>query len=109
MACKSYYQTMTKIGNQSDNGNVLTCWAGLAVVVTTWLTLNLLLLWPGLLLLLLSLLARVSTVFGTAVTGLLVTKLVLGVEKKIPDPLTCNQSEASVTAVHQSQLTRPRS
>ena len=99
---------MTKIGNQSDNGNVLTCWAGLAVVVTTWLTLNLLLLWPGLLLLLLlSLLARVSTVFGTAVTGLLVTKLVLGVEKKIPDPLTCNQSEASVTAVHQSQLTSP--
>ena len=88
---------------------MLTCWAGLAVVVTTWLTLNLLLLWPGLLLLLLlSLLARVSTVFGTAVTGLLVTKLVLGVEKKIPDPLTCNQSEASVTAVHQSQLTRPQ-
>lgn len=78
------------------------------MVVTTWLTLNLLLLWPGLLLLLLSLLARVSTVFGTAVTGLLVTKLVLGVEKKIPDPLTCNQSEASVTAVHQSQLTRPQ-
>ena len=79
------------------------------MVVTTWLTLNLLLLWPGLLLLLLlSLLVRVSTVFGTAVTGLLVTKLVLGVEKKIPDPLTCNQSEASVTAVHQSQLTRPQ-
>ena len=79
------------------------------MVVTTWLTLNLLLLWPGLLLLLLlSLLARVSTVFGTAVTGLLVTKLVLGVEKKIPDPLTCNQSEASVTAVHQSQLTWPQ-
>ena len=78
------------------------------MVVTTWLTLNLLLLWPGLLLLLLSLLARVSTLFGTAVTGLLVTKLVLGVEKKIPDPLTCNQSEASVIAVHQSQLTRPQ-
>ena len=76
-------------------------------MVTTWLTLNLLLLWPGLLLLL-SLLARVSTLFGTAVTGLLVTKLVLGVEKKIPDPLTCNQSEASVIAVHQSQLTRPQ-
>ena len=76
--------------------------------MTTWLTLNLLLLWPGLLLLLLSLLVRVSTVFGTAVTGLLVTKLVLGVEKKIPDPLTCNQSEASVIAVHQSQLTRPQ-
>ena len=74
--------------------------------MTTWLTLNLLLLWPGLLLL--SLLARVSTLFGTAVTGLLVTKLVLGVEKKIPDPLTCNQSEASVIAVHQSQLTRPQ-
>ena len=76
------------------------------MVVTTWLTLNLLLLWPGLLLL--SLLARVSTLFGTAVTGLLVTKLVLGVEKKIPDPLTCNQSGAGVIAVHQSQLTWPQ-
>ena len=73
--------------------------------MTTWLTLNLLLLWPGLLLLL-SLLARVSTLFGTAVTGLLVTKLVLGVEKKIPDPLTCTNQ--SVIAVHQSQLTRPQ-